>query len=254
MEWNQDNSLIELFNSEEKYSSFELKKQIYLITNDLKLDLLFDLHNEYLSYIMNNIMCNLDAKKEDIILYCKTHHQYIYDKKNTDESFEFYENGIDFDIYKFKNNRIEKSGSFKVAITSKNKDKIEMIEIYTYIDFRTLHFRTVITDILETVVQSKQLDTNELLDLSDTTATEKIIYLQKLGVIDFLRNQQPFSTSVNSLATILSGLTGEKSGTIQPMLNAMLGRNIDTKNNPLNSHKPTAKVEQQLLKIGFKLK
>lgn len=92
------------------------------------------------------------------------------------------------------------------------------------------------------------------IDLSDSTATEKIIYLNKLGVIDFLRNHQPFSNSVNSLATILSGLTGEKSGTIQPMLNAMLGKNIDTKNNPLNSPKPTNKVEQQLLKIGFKLK
>jgi hypothetical protein len=90
-------------------------------------------------------------------------------------------------------------------------------------------------------------------DLSDTSATDKIIYLQKLGVIDFLRKQQPFSTSINSLATVLSAVTGAKSGTLQPMLNAMLGKNISDKNNPLNSEKPVAKVKKQLNDIGFNL-
>jgi hypothetical protein len=94
----------------------------------------------------------------------------------------------------------------------------------------------------------------EAIDLSNTTATEKIIYLHKLGVIDFLRKQEPFNYSINSLATVLSAVTGEKSGTIQPMLNPMLSEFNDQKNNPLKSKKAVPKVEQQLIKSGFKLK
>ncbi|RBA29484.1 hypothetical protein [Flavobacterium tibetense] len=94
----------------------------------------------------------------------------------------------------------------------------------------------------------------EAIDLSDTTATEKIIYLHKLGVIDFLIKQQPFQSSTNSLATVLSAVTGAKSGTIQPMLNAMLGKNVEQKNNPLNSVKPVNKVTKYLIDIGFESK
>jgi hypothetical protein len=91
-------------------------------------------------------------------------------------------------------------------------------------------------------------------DLSESSATEKIIYLQKLGIIDFLRTKQPFSTSVNSLATILSSLTGEKSTTLQPMLNAMLSPNVSKKNNPLKSKTGLTKVEKTLIQIGFESK
>lgn len=94
----------------------------------------------------------------------------------------------------------------------------------------------------------------EAIDLSDTTATEKIIYLHKLGIIDFLRDKKPFVNSINSLATILSAVTGEKSGTIQPMLNTMLSKNVGQKNNPLNSEKPEKKVTKQLNDIGFESK
>ena len=71
--------------------------------------------------------------------------------------------------------------------------------------------------------------------------------------IDFLRKQQPFNTSVNSLATILSAITGEKSVTLQPMLNPMLSKKVVDKNNPMNSTKTVEKVESQLINIGFNL-
>ena len=103
-------------------------------------------------------------------------------------------------------------------------------------------------------IDEKTRDFEVILDLSNTTATEKIIYLEKLGVIDFLRKKPPFINSINSLATVFSSVTGEKSGTIQPMLNAMLGKDVESKNNPLHSEKTTYRVEQQLIKIGFKNK
>ncbi len=92
-------------------------------------------------------------------------------------------------------------------------------------------------------------------DLSDTTATEKIIYLHELGIINFLRTKQPFSTSINSLATVLSAITGVKPETrhIQSMLNPMISKEAGQKNNPLNSKTTVAKVQKQLNDIGFNL-
>jgi hypothetical protein len=92
-------------------------------------------------------------------------------------------------------------------------------------------------------------------DLSDTTATEKIIYLHELGIINFLRTKQPFSTSINSLATVLSAITGVKPETrhIQSMLNPMFSKEAGQKNNPLNSKTTVAKVQKQLNDIGFNL-
>ena len=93
----------------------------------------------------------------------------------------------------------------------------------------------------------------EPMDLSNTKAIDKILYLHKLGIIDLLRNQQPFNTTINSLATILSAITGEKSVTLQPMLNPMLSKKVVDKNNPMNSTKTVEKVESQLINIGFNL-
>ena len=106
------------------------------------------------------------------------------------------------------------------------------------------------------VKQKKEVPSSseiEAMDLSNTKAIDKILYLHKLGIIDFLRNQQPFNTSVNSLATILSAITGEKSVTLQPMLNPMLSKKVDDSNNPLNSTKAVERVESQLINIGFNL-
>lgn len=90
------------------------------------------------------------------------------------------------------------------------------------------------------------------IDLSGSSATEKIIYLHQLGVLDFLKDKQPFLSSTNRLATILSAIIDEKSVTIQPMINPILSKKVDDKNNPLNSPKPLAKVTKQLNDIGFK--
>ena len=114
-------------------------------------------------------------------------------------------------------------------------------------------YQPIIIDFIE----KDPKESTELLninDLSYSSPTEKIIYLQKLGIIDFLITKQPFSTSINSLATILSSLTGEKSSTLQPMLNAMLSNNVSDKNNPLKSKKGVTKVEKTLIQIEFESK
>ncbi|AWG20201.1 hypothetical protein FFWV33_01000 [Flavobacterium faecale] len=88
-------------------------------------------------------------------------------------------------------------------------------------------------------------------DLSDCTATEKIIYLQKLGIIDFLRKNN--HVSINGLASALSAITGEKPTTIQSAINPIISRDAGQKNNPFNSENTVQKVEKQLIKIGFNI-
>jgi hypothetical protein len=107
--------------------------------------------------------------------------------------------------------------------------------------------------LMEKIISNEKLQQHEpeAIDLSDTTATEKIIYLQKLGVIDFLTNKN--HVSINGLATVLSAITGEKAGTIQPMLNPMISKQAGQRNNPLNSKNTVSKVEKQLINIGFNL-
>lgn len=98
------------------------------------------------------------------------------------------------------------------------------------------------------------IDLFELVDLNESNITEKIIVLSRLGVLDFLRGQEPFNLSINSLANAISAFTGGNSRTIQSMINPMFSKNVDTKNNPFNTNKTVDKVDQKLIDLGFKLK
>lgn len=94
---------------------------------------------------------------------------------------------------------------------------------------------------------------DELIDYSESNYSSKIIFLEKLGVIQYLTDKSPFSNSTNSLANALSGVTGIKPTTIQPMLNAMLNKGTSDKNNPLKSTKTVNVVINKLTNIGYKV-
>ncbi|TWP27360.1 hypothetical protein ETU09_07915 [Apibacter muscae] len=92
----------------------------------------------------------------------------------------------------------------------------------------------------------------ELTDYSDTNNVEKIIFLHKLGVLEYLRTQQPFSLSTNLLAEYLSGVTGIKSTTIQSYINPIINKNVQQNKSALYNTKTVNKVEQKLINIGCK--
>jgi hypothetical protein len=99
-------------------------------------------------------------------------------------------------------------------------------------------------------LEQKTIDLNNL-DLTSTSAVQKILYLNELGVLDFLRTKQPFLNSIHSLAVVLSAITGEKSLTIQPNLNVLYGKTVIKKNDPYKSQKSVDEVKAHLEKIGF---
>jgi len=91
------------------------------------------------------------------------------------------------------------------------------------------------------------------IDLSDTIAIDKIIYLQKLGVIDFLRSQQPFVSVPDKVSQVLSAITGINIYSIRPMLRPIMNKDLEHGKNPLNSKNAVDRVEKQLIRIGFNL-
>jgi hypothetical protein len=82
----------------------------------------------------------------------------------------------------------------------------------------------------------------------------KIIYLEKLGIIDFLKKEEPFNMSTNKMSNVLSRVIGAKTASVQPYLNAMLSKNVNERNNPLNSETNVDAVEFHLSKMGYKLR
>lgn len=94
----------------------------------------------------------------------------------------------------------------------------------------------------------------ELMEEYNIPIIRRILFLEKLGVIDFLKKERPFNTSINSMANILGHIIDAKPSSIQPLLNPLLGNDLDNKNNPLNSSKNVMAVEAHLIKIGFPIK
>lgn len=96
------------------------------------------------------------------------------------------------------------------------------------------------------------INQEDALDFSNTKGTEKIIYLEKLGILEYLKELEPFKSSTNSLATVISAITGIPKTTAQSYINPIANPTIEQRNNPLNSIKKVEKIEHTLNKIGFK--
>ena len=87
----------------------------------------------------------------------------------------------------------------------------------------------------------------EPLDLSETSAVEKIIYLNELGIIDFLKSKPEFTLSTNLMATVLSAITDVKATTLQTSLNRLINNDTADKNHPYRTKKTVDKVRQTLI-------
>ncbi len=94
----------------------------------------------------------------------------------------------------------------------------------------------------------------EFLDLSSEGSKDKIIYLNELGIIEFLQKKDHHGLSINSLATVIGAITGIKASTAQSYLNPMLSPSADqNRNDSYNNIQKVEKVKQNILKLGFKL-
>lgn len=94
----------------------------------------------------------------------------------------------------------------------------------------------------------------ETLDLSHTSAVEKIIYLNELGIIDFLRTKPEFMGSTNLMATFLSAITDVKATTLQSSLNRLINEDTEDKNHPYKAKGTANKIRQTFIDKNIKPK
>ena len=90
----------------------------------------------------------------------------------------------------------------------------------------------------------------ENIDLSDSNIPDKIRYLKLTGVYDFLKNQEPFNTSSNKLASLLSAILGEKANSIQPLINPIDNEGVIQTKNPLKNDKKVNIIKNKLRDLG----
>lgn len=121
-----------------------------------------------------------------------------------------------------------------------------------------IHFNKIISFLVnkKLTLETPSTDSDRFtkIDLSNSSAVQKIIYLNELGIIDLLKKEPCFKASVNNLATVLSAITGENIKTLQPILNPMFSKNTAQKNNPYSSKSTVIKVKSQLINLGIQSK
>lgn len=135
----------------------------------------------------------------------------------------------------------------KISNSQKVVDEVKRKQAY----FSFNAILNFLTTKLNQIDQKEIPDNIPLMDFSNAKGTEKIVMLQQLGILDFLKTQQPFIQSTNKLAEVLSGITGENATTIQSYINPMNDARNDQKNNPMAKPKLVSKVNQTLINIGY---
>ncbi|AMO20738.1 hypothetical protein [Flavobacterium columnare] len=86
-------------------------------------------------------------------------------------------------------------------------------------------------------------------DYSDTNAKEKIVFLNDLGILEFLWKKYP-KLSNNKIAEVLSAITSVKASTIQSYTNPIYaGKNVSQEKNPLTDEELVLKVKMKLTRM-----
>ena len=201
---------------------------------------------EYKNYISRNIYffgCPIKVYKEH---YYKRMHDFFDEKLTFNEKdfiqMEFKEGVLEFDF-----NFLE--DDLQLTIENSLKERYLFLTNQLFL----LGF-TVIEDNGEIQIipteKKNENETDDTLDFEDesvlTNGKEKIIYLNELKILEYLRKEYPIlRTSNNKLAALISKITGQKHSTIQSYINPILnseGR-VDQSNNPYNSKKNVSKVK-----------
>lgn len=205
-------------------------------------------------------------------LFQKTLNDYIAEeKKIMEDSYSKDEINAAIEMRKSKGDPELKIGALSGIITNKVEKKNEHSNkvFIDRTDIEGLKFPKEFPNLykaktlLEKMIADQKLQESEelkinnlhhinLIDLSDSNAKGKIIMLEELGVLKFLREMEPFKFSTNALSTAISGFTGIKAGTVQSYLNPMFSQKTIQKNNPMYNKKAVEKVKDRLANLGFK--
>lgn len=110
-------------------------------------------------------------------------------------------------------------------------------------------FEPIFTKYSDVKTNQPQQPEPEPLDLSDSNISEKIALLYELGIIDYLHKKDGKPHTVNSIATVLSGITGIKAKTIQSAINPFINTVSTSKGTPAKS--TLTKAKEKIIDLGF---
>lgn len=127
------------------------------------------------------------------------------------------------------------------------KQSILENRIKPILEFVINEIELIIRDVASKNNQNQEYE----IDLSDTNGIEKILMLDELGILTFLKKKHPFNLSTNALASAISGITGIKSTTAQSYINPIFSNEVEQRNNPRNSTKALLKVKGKLNELGY---
>lgn len=240
-------NLKEFYAEIKNYSKLGIKSFINIHTENLKPSLVIDFNSEFVDLYLSEI--NAESRKGMSVEFKDSVAGNIFDIEGCNSAYPAGTDHILVRRYEILHGIIDVNETVFKGENLSYRD-------YNRLNFKISDFQDCMQDIVKEInenTSNKILTSPDLesLDLSDTTAVEKIIYLEKLGVLDFLRNKQHIST--NGLASALSAITGENIKTLQPMLNPIFNKQAGQKNNPLESTKTVQKVKKHLNDIGFNL-
>lgn len=273
-----DSELKTFYDDINKISSFSRIRKIYELTNNLDKYLLYHLKRDFTIYHIKKVKDLLveegSLSSDDVeVIFGDVLNNF--DFENYLESFEFSLNS-DFAL-ECMNNMYSEIADFIY--------EIEDLQAYVDSSKETVPNRTAMPfefdenefsedeyeeEVFEKWSERQERENSEVMNKKKIQEEEheeisleepfsisiamKIIYLEKLGIINFLRKEEPFNMSTNKLSHALSRIIGAKTSSVQPYLNAITSKNMESKNNPLNSEPNVEAVEFHLSKMGFKLK
>lgn len=232
---------------------YEIKKKIYELTNNLDIDLLNDLKNEVHNFYTYKIHEKIHSKG----LRIKNVKQIRNDDDETPHlSIEFESSNTlpNIDVY---NHPYEPSYD---QIMDSFLGDFEF-QLFEDVLLQSCEFYEILEELIRKAREREFSKKTELIavseieepiDSSDIKRKEKIIFLELLGIIDFLRKEFP-KVSINKLASPISAITGIKPRTIQSMINPMLSKSesLDQRNNPMKSEDDVKKAVNKLINMGF---
>lgn len=231
--------LKEFYDNIDKVSPFYRIRMVYNLTNDLDYNLLRYLRRDFFKHHL------LEARKNIDNLSDTTQEQIneAYEIAFSDDVYMYYIEDLIEEFCRhipidFLTDFIEKTNIFFPEL-----DELESI---SYSRLKN-NLKTHQSDTQQTEI------THELEEVTYAPLVKKVIYLEKLGIIDFIKNQKPFNTSINSMANVLANVIGANPASLQPLLNGLIN-DVDSSKNPLHSKKNVNAVETYLIKIGFNLK
>lgn len=232
-----NSELISFYENLDQLTSFTRIRTVYDLTNNLDIYLLRFLRRDFFHYHFTKARKELE-KAQDID---ETDIEFVFGTIMNDDSYIYnYEDTIDLFSQYFYPTYID-------PITEKINIFFPELDELSRIAFNKLGSKSNSPD---SDIEDMQ---EEFVDNENISIMRKIIYLERLGVIDFLRKKQPFTKSVNSIANLLGIIINAKPKSIQPLLNAMIN-DPDSRHNPLQSQKNVSAVENYLTQIGYNIK